>query len=153
MRGSPVGAKARGSSSTASPMPPACPWRTARRPRTAVSAPKSCRSWMPSACGPVGVGAPGNGRTSSSPIRVTMRRTSVNNSAAAVSARRSRNGSGRASPPVADRSSGTSHAFKPSAPSPGFRKSIAAWSSVGSVSPCVSMRFWRLPRSISGAKG
>jgi hypothetical protein len=39
-----------------------------------------------------------------------------------------------------------------SGPLPGFRRSTADWSSVGSVSRPVSQRFWRSPRSICGSK-
>jgi hypothetical protein len=48
-------------------------------------------------------------------------------------------------PPWGDRPSRTSHACKPSAPSPGSRKGIAIWSSVGSVSFGVLRRCLRLP--------
>ena len=51
VRAWPMAARARGSSSTASPTRLACPWRTAPRRPTGMSAPRSCRCWTPSTCG------------------------------------------------------------------------------------------------------
>ncbi|HEX9868583.1 MAG TPA: transposase [Candidatus Tectomicrobia bacterium] len=42
---------------------------------------------------------------------------------------------------------------KRSGPLPGFKRSTAGWSSVGSVLPPTLRRFWPWPRSLSGSNG
>jgi hypothetical protein len=94
-----------------------------------------------------------NGRRSSPPIKGMIRKTSARNCANAAFERRSRNESGEPRNRAAAPSRSTCRVSKPSGPLPGFRRSTAVWSSVGSVLPPALRRFLPWPRSTSGFTG
>jgi transposase len=141
VRGAPLAAQAKVSSSIAARMGQAghCP-RARRRPM-GTSGRTSCRGWRPCTSAPANEADHGNASRCWRWRRGMTPKSSVVASAAAVSGPRFPNGCGSAANRGGGRSTRTCLAIKSSGRLPGFSGSTAAWSCAGHVSPHAATRF------------